>query len=64
MTGVPRLKVVLADYGAGNLRSVTSAFERAGAAAAITTDPVTVRDAPLAVIAAWVETLREGDVDQ
>ena len=26
-----RVKVVLADYGAGNLRSVTSAFARAGA---------------------------------
>ena len=45
------MKVVLADYGAGNLRSVTSAFARAGAEAAITTDPETVRDAPLAVIA-------------
>jgi glutamine amidotransferase len=45
------VKVVLADYGAGNLRSVTSAFERAGAEAAIATDPATVRDARLAVIA-------------
>ena len=45
------MRVVLADYGAGNLRSVTSAFARAGAEAAITTDPETVRDAPLAVIA-------------
>ena len=33
------MKVVLADYGAGNLRSVTSAFARAGAEASITTDP-------------------------
>jgi glutamine amidotransferase len=45
------MRVVLADYGAGNLRSVTSAFARAGAEAAITTDPDAVRDAPLAVIA-------------
>jgi len=45
------VKIVLADYGAGNLRSVTSAFERAGAEAAITVDPELVREAPLAVIA-------------
>jgi imidazole glycerol-phosphate synthase subunit HisH len=45
------VKVVLADYGAGNLRSVTSALARAGAVASITTDPAEVRDAPLAVIA-------------
>jgi len=45
------VKVVLADYGAGNLRSVTSAFTRAGAEASITTDPEEVRAAPLAVIA-------------
>jgi glutamine amidotransferase len=45
------VKVVLADYGAGNLRSVTSAFERAGAEPTITIDVDAVRDAPLAVIA-------------
>ena len=45
------MKVVLADYGAGNLRSVTSAFARGGAEASITTDAATVREAPLAVIA-------------
>jgi glutamine amidotransferase len=45
------VKVVLADYGAGNLRSVTSAFARAGADALISTDPAAVRDAPLTVIA-------------
>jgi glutamine amidotransferase len=45
------VKVVLADYGAGNLFSVTYALERAGAAASITTDAAEVRDAPLAVIA-------------
>ena len=45
------MKVVLADYGAGNLRSVCAAFERAGATPEITTDPAAVREAPLAVIA-------------
>jgi glutamine amidotransferase len=45
------MKVVLADYGAGNLRSVTAAFARAGAEASISTDPATVSAAPLAVIA-------------
>jgi glutamine amidotransferase len=45
------VKVVLADYGAGNLRSVTSALTRAGAEPAISLDVATVRDAPLAVIA-------------
>ena len=45
------MRVVLADYGAGNLRSVTSAFARAGAEASITTDAAAVREAALAVIA-------------
>jgi imidazole glycerol-phosphate synthase subunit HisH len=45
------VRLVLADYGAGNLRSVTSAFARAGAEASITTDAQVVREAPLAVIA-------------
>ena len=45
------MKVVLADYGAGNLRSVCAAFERAGAVPEISTDPAAVREAPLAVIA-------------
>jgi glutamine amidotransferase len=45
------VKVVLADYGAGNLRSVTSALQRAGAEAWITTVADDVRDAALAVIA-------------
>jgi imidazole glycerol-phosphate synthase subunit HisH len=45
------VKVVLADYGAGNLFSVTYAFERAGAETAVTTSPKDVREAPLAVIA-------------
>jgi glutamine amidotransferase len=42
---------VLADYGAGNLRSVCSALERAGAAPVISDDPDQVERAPLAVIA-------------
>ena len=45
------MNVVLADYGAGNLRSVCSAFERIGATTTVTTDPNLVREAPLAVIA-------------
>jgi imidazole glycerol-phosphate synthase subunit HisH len=45
------VRVVLADYGAGNLSSVASAFARVGAHASITVDPEFVRDAPLAVIA-------------
>jgi glutamine amidotransferase len=45
------MKVVLADYGAGNLRSVSSAFARAGAEVTISRDPDEVREAPLAVIA-------------
>jgi len=45
------VRVVLADYGAGNLRSVSSALERAGAEVAIAADPATVAAAPLAVVA-------------
>ncbi|MGZ4385782.1 MAG: imidazole glycerol phosphate synthase subunit HisH [Gaiellaceae bacterium] len=45
------MKVVLADYGAGNLRSVCSAFQRAGAMVSISADPDEVREASLAVIA-------------
>ena len=45
------MKVVLADYGAGNLRSVCSAFARAGAEPIVSLDPDEVREAPLAVIA-------------
>ena len=45
------MKVVLADYGAGNLASVCSAFARAGAEAQVSADPDEVADAPLAVIA-------------
>jgi imidazole glycerol-phosphate synthase subunit HisH len=42
---------VLADYGAGNLRSVASAFARAGAEPVLSVDPDEVRTAPFAVIA-------------
>ena len=45
------MKVVLADYGGGNLRSVCSALHRAGAEPLIATDPAAVRDAALAVVA-------------
>ena len=44
-------QVAIADYGAGNLRSVVSAFRRAGAEPAITTDPKTTREARLVVVA-------------
>ena len=45
------MRAVLADYGAGNLRSVVSAFERAGASATVTPEPDAVREAPLVVVA-------------
>jgi glutamine amidotransferase len=45
------VNVVVADYGAGNLRSVCSGFERAGATARVSSDAAVVREAPLAVIA-------------
>ena len=45
------MKIVLADYGAGNLRSVSSALARAGAETIISPDPAAVREAGLAVIA-------------
>jgi glutamine amidotransferase len=45
------VKVVLADYGGGNLRSLSSALVRAGAEPVVTTDAALVEDAPLAMIA-------------
>jgi imidazole glycerol-phosphate synthase subunit HisH len=45
------VKVVLPDYGAGNLRSVCSALARAGAEPVVSVDAGEVRDARLAVIA-------------
>jgi imidazole glycerol-phosphate synthase subunit HisH len=44
------VKVVLADYGAGNVRSVSAAFERAGADVLLTRDPEVVVAADLAVV--------------
>ena len=49
--GGASVRVVLADYGAGNLRSLSSALARAGAEPLVTIDPDVVREAPLAVIA-------------
>jgi len=45
------VRVAIADYGAGNLRSLASALVRAGADPVVTVDPAVVRDAPLALIA-------------
>lgn len=45
------MKVVVADYGGGNLRSVSSALSRAGADPALSGDPAEVAAAPLVVIA-------------
>jgi glutamine amidotransferase len=45
------VKVALADYGAGNLRSVCSALARAGAEPVVTSDPAEVAAAPLAIVA-------------
>ena len=45
------MKVVLADYGAGNLRSVCSALVRAGAEPVVSTNAEEIREAQLAVIA-------------
>ena len=45
------MRVAVADYGAGNLRSLCAALERAGAEPFVTTDAAEVREAPLAVVA-------------
>lgn len=45
------MRVVLADYGAGNLRSVASALVRAGAEPVVSADPADAREAPLVVVA-------------
>jgi glutamine amidotransferase len=44
-------RVVIADYGAGNLRSLVSALRRSGVDPVITTAPRDLRDASLVVIA-------------
>ena len=56
------MRVAIADYGAGNLRSLASALVRAGVEPVVTTDADTVRDAPLALIAGvgHVETAAAG----
>jgi glutamine amidotransferase len=43
-------RVAIADYGAGNTRSVTSAFRRLGADATVTSDPDGLLAADLAVL--------------
>jgi glutamine amidotransferase len=45
------MRVVIADYGGGNLRSVCSALARAGCEPVVSLDPGEVREAPLALIA-------------
>ncbi len=62
------MRVAVADYGAGNLRSVCSAFARAGAQPLVTND---LREAALVVVAgvgnaasAAVELERRGIADQ
>lgn len=45
------MRVVLADYGAGNLRSVSAALVRAGADPVVSTDAGEILEARLAVIA-------------
>jgi glutamine amidotransferase len=45
------VRIAIADYGAGNLRSLSSALVRAGANPVVTVDPAVVRGAPLALIA-------------
>lgn len=45
------MKVVLVDYGAGNLRSISAALGRAGATPVVTADRAVVREATLAIIA-------------
>jgi glutamine amidotransferase len=58
----------LVDYGAGNLRSLRAAFERAGAEVAVSDDPEQVASAELVIIpgvgqaAAAMEALRERDL--
>jgi glutamine amidotransferase len=45
------VRIAIANYGAGNLRSLSSALVRAGANPVVTVDPAVVRGAPLALIA-------------
>lgn len=56
------MRVIVADYGGGNLRSLCSALVRAGAVPEVTVDPAVVRGAPLVLIAGvgHVETAAAG----
>jgi glutamine amidotransferase len=45
------MRVAIADYGAGNVRSLCAALERAGTHPEVTSDRRRVRDAPLTVVA-------------
>ncbi len=45
------VNVAIVDYGAGNLRSLSSALVRVGAEPVVTIDPDVVHDAPVALIA-------------
>jgi imidazole glycerol-phosphate synthase subunit HisH len=45
------VRVAVADWGAGNVRSVEAALARAGAEPVLTRDPEAVREAPLVVLA-------------
>jgi glutamine amidotransferase len=64
------MKVAVADYGAGNLRSLCSALVRVDAEPVVTTDPAVVRAAPLAVVAgvghvaSAADGLRRAGVDE
>jgi glutamine amidotransferase len=64
------MRVVLADYGAGNVRSVSAAFGRAGADVVVTRDPEQVAEAELAVVsgvghvASAVRGLEEGGLSE
>lgn len=48
--GPPRQPVVVVDYGAGNIRSVSRALEAAGETPLLTNDPATVERAPAIVL--------------
>lgn len=43
-------KIVIVDYGMGNLRSVQKAFEKVGFAAVISEDPVLIQNADKLVL--------------
>lgn len=55
-------QIVIVDYGMGNLRSVEKAFERAGARAAVSSNPIRVRKADKLVlpgVGAFAHAMRE-----